>query len=180
MGPKGDGAHAHRGVPAIRPDSMMRRMLSMVDLYRILQVAPDAEADVIRSAFRALARKYHPDLGGSDGQMALLNEAWRVLGNPRERAQYDRHRAHPPAASPPAPDPSSPPHWPPGPTTLDFGHYAGWSLAELATRDPDYLEWLARTSIGRRLQPEIEKLLAARRRGARMDGPAFRVAHGNR
>ncbi len=168
----------------------------MVDLYRTLQVAPDAEADVIRSAFRALARKYHPDLGGSDGQMALLNEAWRVLGNARERAQYDRHRAQPPVASSPAPywpmtnapasrtaapnpGPSSP-HWPPGPTTLDFGHYAGWSLAELATRDPDYLEWLARTSMGRRLQPEIEKLLAARRRGARMDAPAFRAAHRSR
>jgi hypothetical protein len=30
-------------------------------------------------------------------------------------------------------------------------------------RDPDYLEWLARTSIGRRLQPEIERLLVASR-----------------
>ena len=50
-----------------------------------------------------------------------------------------------------------------GSTVLDFGRYEGWSLVQLATADPDYLEWLARTSIGRRLQPEIAALLAARR-----------------
>ena len=46
---------------------------------------------------------------------------------------------------------------------LDFGRYEGWSLVQLATTDPDYLEWLARTSIGRRFQPQIAALLAARR-----------------
>jgi uncharacterized protein (DUF3820 family) len=48
-------------------------------------------------------------------------------------------------------------------TMLDFGRYAGTSLGELAIRDPDYLKWLARTPIGRRLQCEIEALLAALR-----------------
>jgi uncharacterized protein (DUF3820 family) len=50
-----------------------------------------------------------------------------------------------------------------GSTVLDFGRYDGWSLIQLAASDPDYLEWLARTAIGRRLQPEIATLLAARR-----------------
>jgi curved DNA-binding protein CbpA len=52
---------------------------------------------------------------------------------------------------------------PDGSSVMDFGRYEGWSLNQLATADPDYLEWLARTSIGRRLQPEIAALLLARR-----------------
>jgi len=53
-----------------------------------------------------------------------------------------------------------------GPTVMDFGRYEGWSLVQLSTTDPDYLEWLARTSIGRRLQPEIAALLAPRHAAA--------------
>ena len=47
-------------------------------------------------------------------------------------------------------------------TTIDFGRYAGWSVGDLVDHDPDYLEWLARTSIGRRLAGEIEAALARR------------------
>jgi len=47
-------------------------------------------------------------------------------------------------------------------TTLDFGRYDGWSLGQLVDADPDYLEWLIRTSIGRRLTAEVEELLAHR------------------
>jgi hypothetical protein len=50
-----------------------------------------------------------------------------------------------------------------GSTILDFGRFEGWSLLQVAAADPDYLEWLARTSIGRRLQPEIAALLEPRR-----------------
>jgi hypothetical protein len=38
---------------------------------------------------------------------------------------------------------------------LDFGRYAGWSLARLWRVDPGYLEWLARSSAGRHLAGEI-------------------------
>jgi uncharacterized protein (DUF3820 family) len=48
-------------------------------------------------------------------------------------------------------------------TVLQFGRYSGWSLADLARHDPDYLEWLARTMIGHTYQDEIEKLLALTR-----------------
>jgi uncharacterized protein (DUF3820 family) len=48
-------------------------------------------------------------------------------------------------------------------TVLDFGRYEGWTIDQLARRDPDYLLWLARTSIGRPLQAEIETALANRR-----------------
>ena len=45
---------------------------------------------------------------------------------------------------------------------LDFGRYAGWTVGSLVDQDPDYLEWLARTPIGRRLSNEIDAALALR------------------
>lgn len=42
---------------------------------------------------------------------------------------------------------------------LDFGHYAGQSIAELARVDPDYLRWLARHPSGARYRAEIERVL---------------------
>ena len=47
-------------------------------------------------------------------------------------------------------------------TAIDFGRYAGWTVGNLVDHDPDYLEWLARTPIGRRLTAEIETALARR------------------
>lgn len=45
--------------------------------------------------------------------------------------------------------------------TLDFGHYAGRSIAELAEADPDYLRWLARHPSGARYRAEIQRVLAS-------------------
>ncbi len=45
------------------------------------------------------------------------------------------------------------------PTTLDFGHHAGRTIAELASIDPDYLRWLARHPSGVRYRGEIERVL---------------------
>ena len=45
------------------------------------------------------------------------------------------------------------------PGRIDFGHYAGQTIAELAERDPDYLRWLARHPSGARYRAEIEKVL---------------------
>jgi curved DNA-binding protein CbpA len=146
------------------------------DLYRVLQVVPEADHEVIRAAYRALARKYHPDLaGGSKEQMAAINAAWGVLEHPKTRAMYDRKRLakaagengrSAPAA--PAPEPSRAPNTvpppagkrPPNSTVLDFGRYVGWSIEELARHDPDYLEWLIRTPNGRRYSREIQAVLA--------------------
>jgi curved DNA-binding protein CbpA len=59
--------------------------------YRMLQVQSDASLEVIRASYRALMLelKQHPDLGGSDEQASLLNEAYHVLSNPDLRAAYD-------------------------------------------------------------------------------------------
>jgi hypothetical protein len=45
------------------------------------------------------------------------------------------------------------------PTILDFGHYAGRSIAELADADPDYLRWLERHPSGVRYRAEIQRVL---------------------
>jgi broad specificity phosphatase PhoE len=45
--------------------------------------------------------------------------------------------------------------------TIDFGHYAGRDIAELADEDPDYLRWLARHPSGVRYRAEIARVLAS-------------------
>jgi curved DNA-binding protein CbpA len=59
--------------------------------YRILQVQPDASAEVIRASYHTLMRdlKRHPDLGGSTADASLLNEAYETLSDPVRRAAYD-------------------------------------------------------------------------------------------
>lgn len=71
-------------------------MTSPGDYYRILQVDPSADYEVVEAAFRRLARKYHPDLNPGEGAgatMRQLNEAYAVLKDPARRAEYDRQRA---------------------------------------------------------------------------------------
>lgn len=157
------------------------------DLYKVLNVDPGADAEVIRVAYRALARRDHPDLSAdpaASSKMVELNAAFEVLSDAERRAVYDQSRralaattdtapgthVAPPAQAPAAgPTINRQPLWArvaaqaQSGTVLDFGRYAGWSLADLARHDPTYLEWLARTMIGRAHQEEIDKLLAPTR-----------------
>lgn len=69
----------------------------MVDYYAILHVLPSADADVIKAAFRVLARRYHPDCctGSKEDahrRMQEINAAYEVLSNEQKRAAYDRER----------------------------------------------------------------------------------------
>jgi len=221
--------------PSGRPDGP--------DYYKILQVDPEADPDVIGAAYRKLAQRFHPDVSSDPlarARMAAINSAWEVLGDRARRAAYDRDRRlglrwdpdgaadrdggsrSAPAASrgtgggggsPTAggsataggaagfgdaagsgssagsggssstaqgerwragsaagtgdtQDVSAGP--PPGVATgsvLTFGRYRGWSLGEIARRDPGYLEWLERAPIGRQHQREIGDLF--RRMGRR-------------
>lgn len=67
---------------------------SIATYYDILRVSPAAAPEGVRSAYRALAQKYHPDKlpGNADAVrvMAMLNEAYAVLSDPARRAHYDR------------------------------------------------------------------------------------------
>jgi curved DNA-binding protein CbpA len=66
------------------------------DPYKVLQVDPEAEDEVIAAAYRRLARKYHPDTATgaeSIGRMEAINAAWEVLGDPKRRVAHDRQLA---------------------------------------------------------------------------------------
>jgi curved DNA-binding protein CbpA len=66
------------------------------DPYKILQVDPEAEDEVIQAAYRRLARKYHPDLAETPeaaAKMSRINAAWELIGDPETRRAYDRKRA---------------------------------------------------------------------------------------
>ena len=65
------------------------------DFYEVLQVPPDASDEVIRAAYRALAKQYHPDTGlpsASVGLMKRINEAYAVLSDDKRRRRYDARR----------------------------------------------------------------------------------------
>jgi curved DNA-binding protein CbpA len=71
------------------------------DPYKILQVDPEAEDEVIQAAYRRLAQKYHPDRAtGSDAveRMVAINAAWELIGEPDRRRTYDLSVRHRPAA----------------------------------------------------------------------------------
>jgi hypothetical protein len=75
--------------------------------YATLGVRPDATAVEIRDAYRALARRYHPDREPSAAEkMAAINEAYRVLGEPSRRAAYDAARRGTGSAAVPSPRPA--------------------------------------------------------------------------
>ena len=85
------------------------------DHYATLRVAPDADGGAIRSAYRALMRRYHPDVNGSRGAGArakAINEAYACLRDPERRALYDRDRDRDRSAGitpPPRRGPAPPP-----------------------------------------------------------------------
>jgi DnaJ-class molecular chaperone len=60
------------------------------DYYRILGVNRGADDKTIKSAYRKLARKYHPDVNkGQDARFKEINEAYEVLSDPEKRRRYD-------------------------------------------------------------------------------------------
>jgi preprotein translocase subunit Sec63 len=69
----------------------------MTNYYKLLQVDPSADPEVIAAAYRRLAVKNHPDTNGSSpeakARMQALNEAYAVLSDPVQRAAYDRSMA---------------------------------------------------------------------------------------
>lgn len=154
------------------------------DYYRILQVDPEADPEVITAAFRALARRLHPDrdiTGVEEHRMSELNRAYGVLRDPQKRRDYDAERK---LMTPLGPGPEEEQPRSGGlaarmrastasaaadssvqsgqgnaETRLDFGRYAGMTLREIAAQDMEYLRWLSRHSSGLRFRSEIDQIL---------------------
>lgn len=67
----------------------------MTTFYRLLGVPETADGAAIKSAYRALARKYHPDHNGghplAERRFRLLAEAYDVLSDDAKRSKYDRY-----------------------------------------------------------------------------------------
>lgn len=65
-----------------------------MDYYEILEINRGASEDVIRAAYKALAKKYHPDNNQIDSKLCeeklkILNEAYETLSNVEKRKRYD-------------------------------------------------------------------------------------------
>ncbi len=81
------------------------------DYYKILGVDRKADDKAIKSAYRKLARKYHPDVNnGKDDKFKEITEAYEVLSDPEKRRRYDtlgpdwqRYAQQPPGAQGGAP-----------------------------------------------------------------------------
>lgn len=152
-------------------------MTEIRDPYEVLGVTRAATRHQIRAAYLARARAAHPDLVGGRGLdvMRTLNEAWSILKDASRRSRYDAASGGVTieafttgtASATGDFDPGrpfwtgamgSPPGRPSGPV-LDSGIFAGWSVGEIARRDPGYLHWLRDRPEGKRIGADIDRLL---------------------
>ncbi|WP_394973023.1 DnaJ C-terminal domain-containing protein [uncultured Croceitalea sp.] len=69
--------------------------MEFIDYYKVLGLAKNATEKEIKSAYRKLARKYHPDLNPNDTEaekkFKQINEANEVLSDPEKRKKYDQY-----------------------------------------------------------------------------------------
>ena len=69
-------------------------MTTEVDYYELLECERNADEATLKSAYRKLAIKYHPDKNGGckdhEAKFKAVSEAYDVLKDPQKRAAYDR------------------------------------------------------------------------------------------
>ena len=151
------------------------------DAYAVLGVDQNADDETVASAYRRLARRYHPDLAGEEAtrRMMHINAAFDAIRTAAARADYDAARRPPPPRDGTG-GAGKPPGRPSG-SVLDFGRHLGWSLGEIARVDPGYLVWLAERVEGEPYREEIDGLLArmgiTRNRAHDASANAWRSGH---
>ncbi len=62
---------------------------TFVDLYSVLEIDMDAKQDEIKTAYISLAKKNHPDQGGSSDKFQEITRAYEILYNKETRKEYD-------------------------------------------------------------------------------------------
>ena len=66
------------------------------DYYKILHISENSTQEEIKSAYRRLARKWHPDIAGNSDDVIAnfkdINEAYETLSNVLKKADYDKAR----------------------------------------------------------------------------------------
>lgn len=120
------------------------------DYYDILGVKPEAEAGAIKSAYRKLARKYHPDVSkeaGAEDKFKAVNEAYEVLKDKEKRASYDQVRS---GGYRDGDRFRPPPDW-----GQEFGHAGGGGSADPAFSD--FFESLFGQAGAGRRQPQAQR-----------------------
>jgi len=85
-----------KGKDKLSDEDFRKSLLSedLPDYYAILQIQATASQNEIKSQFRKLAKKWHPDRKQSDDaeeKMAQINTAYEVLSDPKRRKMYDHH-----------------------------------------------------------------------------------------
>ncbi|VEB95714.1 Curved DNA-binding protein [Cedecea lapagei] len=71
--------------------------MELKDYYAIMGVKPTDELKTIKTAYRRLARKYHPDVSkepDAEARFKEVAEAWEVLSDEQRRAEYDQMWQH--------------------------------------------------------------------------------------
>ena len=66
-------------------------IMNTKDYYKELGVPRNALKSEIKSAYRLLAKKYHPDTGGSNEKFLAIQLAWETLSDPQKKIIYDKN-----------------------------------------------------------------------------------------
>ena len=158
------------------------------DPYAILGIPRSADERMLLRAYRAHARRHHPDIApdpDAQRRMADLNAAYAILRDPVRRASWDEAHRFDDYASPAVSRPhvmatrvdaaptaacvwrrgpdgegaAGPPPGRPAGSVLTFGRHLCWSIGEIARVDLGYLQWLLTRPEGRPFRAEIEGVL---------------------
>ena len=60
------------------------------NLYKELEVKENATQGEIKSSYRRLVKKHHPDAGGENDRFLAIQDAWETLNDPLKKEQYDK------------------------------------------------------------------------------------------
>jgi len=134
----------------------MEALMAQRNYYDVLGVPRDASEEEIRKAYRALARKFHPDVNPNNPQAEArfkeISEANTVLSDKNKRAQYDRFGS----AGPTQPGGSPFPGGQPGPGGSPFGGFQGGDFSDIFESIFGGTDPRGRSSQGQDVEQKVE------------------------